>query len=154
MYQMKLEFLIAGTMESYIGYDFASDSQSEAFLPAIMNKNFKLAQDPLPKGIGGEIFQYAGVARLDSPGIVQIGYKPEKLAQAMEVADIKNLAPGFRVGRSRSIMISDLDGSIISAHKEDYLGKNISDYGLPKKFLKNLREVLLEKLKEKKSFLL
>jgi hypothetical protein len=50
----------------------------------------------------------------------------------MEVADIKNLAPGFRVGRSGSVMISDLDGSIISAHKEDYLEKNVSEYGLPK----------------------
>jgi serine phosphatase RsbU (regulator of sigma subunit) len=128
--------LIAGTMESYIGYDFASDSQSGAFLPALNDKNFKLAQDPLPKGIDGEIFQYAGVARLDSPGIVQIGYRPEKLAQAMEVADIKNLAPGFRVGKSGSIMVADLEGSILSAHKEEYLGKNISEYGLPKEIFK------------------
>jgi methyl-accepting chemotaxis protein len=87
--------LIGGTVESYIGYDYTADSQSAVFMTAITDINFELAQDPQPKGINKEVFQYVGVARIDAPGIVQIGYKPDKLYHAMEVADIKSLAAGF-----------------------------------------------------------
>ncbi|HYH01695.1 MAG TPA: hypothetical protein VEC37_01195, partial [Bacillota bacterium] len=83
--------LISGTKKDYIGFDFASAQQSAAFLPAIRDKQFELAQDPQPKGINHEMFQYVGVARQDAPGIVQIGYIPERLAKAMDVVAIKNL---------------------------------------------------------------
>lgn len=121
--------LIGGTLESYFGYDYASDPQSGSFLAAIFNKDFELAQDPLPKGINKEVFQYVGVARIDAPGIVQIGYKPEKLSNAMEVADIKNLAPGFRVGKSGSVMVADRYGKIISVADSKFLGKTLTEYG-------------------------
>ena len=106
--------LIGGTEASYLGYDMASAPQSAAFMPAISDKDFELVQDPMPKGINNEIFQYAGVARIDLPGIIQIGYRPEKLAETMEVADIRNLAAGFRVGKSGILMIADTDGTIVS----------------------------------------
>ena len=122
--------LIAGTVPSFIGYDFASAEQSSQFLPAITNPKFKLAQDPMPRGINQEIFQYVGVARVDSPGIVQIGYKPQKLINAMEVADIKNLAAGFRVGNSGGVVIVDFQGYILSTNNEENIGKRLNDIGL------------------------
>ncbi len=125
--------LIAGTMKDYIGYDFASDKQSAAFLPAISNKQFELAQDPQPKGINKEIFQYVGVARRDAPGIVQIGYVPQRLEQAMKVVDMKNLAPGFRIGNLGSVLIAMKTGKILSIANEKYLGKTIYDYGFTSK---------------------
>lgn len=121
--------LIGGPDAAYIGYDMASDEQSAAFLPAISDKNFEFVQDPMPKGSDKEIFQYAGVARMDSPGIVQIGYRPEKLAQIMEVADIKNLAAGFRVGKSGILMIADADGTIVSIGDAQYLNRSLTAYG-------------------------
>jgi hypothetical protein len=121
--------LIAGTVKEYIGYDFASDKQSAAFLPAIKDKQFELAQSPQPKGINKEMFQYVGVARQDAPGIVQIGYIPERLERAMEVVDIKNLAPGFRIGNSGGILIASGSGKIISVADGRYLGKTIYQYG-------------------------
>ncbi|MDD4239217.1 MAG: SpoIIE family protein phosphatase [Desulfotomaculaceae bacterium] len=120
--------LISGTVKDYYGYDFASDKQSAAFLPAIINKQFELAQDPQPKGINGEMFQYVGVARKDADGFVQIGYKPEKLANAMKVASIENLAPGFRVGNSGSVLIVLESGVIVSAVDKNYLGKTVDEY--------------------------
>lgn len=121
--------LIGGPDAAYIGYDMASDEQSAAFMAAISDKDFEFVQDPMPKGIDKEIFQYAGVARLDASGIVQIGYRPEKLAQIMEVADIKNLAAGFRVGKSGILMIATADGAIVSIADEDYLNQNVAAYG-------------------------
>jgi serine phosphatase RsbU (regulator of sigma subunit) len=120
--------LISGTVKDYYGYDFASNKQSAAFLPAIKNKQFELAQDPQPKGINGEMFQYVGVARKDADGIIQIGYKPEKLAKAMEVANIKNLAPGFRVGNSGSVLIALKSGVIVSSGDKNYLDKTVYEY--------------------------
>jgi len=120
--------LISGTVKDYYGYDFGSDKQSAAFLPAIKDKQFELAQDPQPKGINGEIFQYVGVARQDADGIVQIGYKPEKLSHAMEVANINNLAPGFRVGNSGSVSIALQSGVIVSSVEKQYLGKMVYEY--------------------------
>ncbi|MGE5398551.1 MAG: HAMP domain-containing protein, partial [Chitinophagales bacterium] len=120
--------LISGTVKDYYGYDYASDKQSAAFIPAIKNKQFELAQDPQPKGINGEMFQYVGVARKDADGIVQIGYKPEKLANAMKVANIKNLAPGFRVGNSGSVLVALTSGEIVSCVDRAYLGKTVKEY--------------------------
>ncbi|NLV21987.1 MAG: PP2C family protein-serine/threonine phosphatase [Syntrophomonadaceae bacterium] len=120
--------LISGTVKEYYNYRFAADKQSAAFLPAIKDKTFELAQDPQPKGINGEIFQYVGVARKDADGIVQIGYRPEKLANAMEVADIKNLAPGFRVGNSGSVIIATKTGVIVSAADKNFIAKTIYEF--------------------------
>ncbi len=122
--------LIGSSFKNYVGYNYAADPQSAAFLPAITDKSFELAQDPQPKGISREMFQYAGVARVDEPGIVQIGYSPEKLSHAMEVADIKNLTPGFRIGKSGSVMISDINGTITSTSEDAFLGSSLSEYGL------------------------
>jgi hypothetical protein len=120
-------------LKDYIGYDYASDPQSATFLPALRDKRFELAQDPQPKGINKEIFQYVGVARQDAAGIVQIGYVPDRLEHAMKVVDIKNLAPGFRIGNSGSILIALQSGKIVSIAESEYLGKSINEYGLPQK---------------------
>lgn len=129
--------LFSGTVKEYYNYDMASDPQSAAFMPAIKNKLFELAQDPQPKGINKEIFQYVGVSRKDAPGIVQIGYRPDKLARAMEVANIKNLAPGFRVGNFGSVLIALKSGEIVSIGDDKYLGKTITEYGFDKNKLSN-----------------
>ncbi|MDD3363711.1 MAG: SpoIIE family protein phosphatase [Syntrophomonas sp.] len=142
--------LIGGTMESYIGYDFASDDQSSAFLPAITEKDFELAQDPQPKGINKEVFQYVGVARIDTPGIVQIGYRPEKLSHAMEVADIKNLATGFRVGKSGSVMIVDQMGEIVSVANPALLGQTLVAYGFEENSIKDSEGSFIAEITGKK----
>lgn len=138
--------LISGTKKDYIGYDYVSDKQSAAFLPAIKDKRFELAQDPQPKGINKEMFQYVGVARRDSDGIVQIGYVPERLARAMEVAAIKNLAHGFRIGNSGSVLIALISGKIVSIEEEKYLGKTIYDYGFDKSDIKARRGSFIKKI--------
>ncbi|HBF38028.1 MAG TPA: hypothetical protein DDW50_11970 [Firmicutes bacterium] len=144
--------LISGTKKGYIGYNFASDQQSAAFLPAIKDKRFELAQDPQPKGINKEIFQYVGVARQDVDGIVQIGYKPEKLVQVMKVADIKNLAPGFRIGNSGGIFIAlKSGGKIVSIDEPRFLGKTIDEYGLSSRKVQGSHGAFVTKLSGQKA---
>ena len=121
--------LIQSIPKEYEGYDMASAPQSAAFLPAITYPNFSLVQSPQPKGIDNEMFQYVGVCRTDSPGIIQIGMKPQRLAEAMEIASIENLAPGFRIGSSGSIIVCQ-EEEIVSIADKAFVGASIGDYGI------------------------
>jgi hypothetical protein len=122
--------LVGSTIHNYIGYNFASQPQSKPFLLAIYYKDFKLAQEPKPKGIEkNEIFQYTGVSRMDEPGIVQIGYKPERLYHALAAADIRRVASGYRIRQTGSIIVTDLDGKILSSTDGRYTGKNVTAVG-------------------------
>lgn len=122
--------LIASIPEQYQGYDMASSPQSAAFMPCITDPAFELAQDPKPKGIDqSKIFQYVGVARKDRPGIVQIGYQPKRLQEAMEVADIANLSTGFRIGTHGTVMVSRNKIVVSSANPAD-IGKTLAEIGV------------------------
>lgn len=132
--------LIASIPHKYEGFNMAKTQQSRAFMPAITNPDFELVQDPRMRGAEDGIFQYAGVARVGTPGIIEIGFEPERLAEATKLADIKNISDGFRIGKSGSIIIVK-DDKIIS-------------FGIDKaKALKNIEDKLV-KLSQKtdKSF--
>lgn len=122
--------LVASTIPPYVGYDYASDPQSAVFLLAIEYSYFELAQPPQPKGINKEMFQYIGVSRLDEPGIVQVGYRPEHLYEAIAAADIARVAEATRVGRSGGMVITDLDGLVVSAGNEDAVGRPVDELGI------------------------
>lgn len=106
--------LIASSPEKYKGFDMSSTQQTKAFMPAITNPNFELVQAPMMRGAKDGIFQYAAVARIGEPGIVEIGFRPERLEEAVKLADIKNISDGFRIGESGSIIIIKND-KIVSA---------------------------------------
>lgn len=96
----------------YEGHSMAASAQSAAFMPAITNAAFAFVQDPQNKGlatiagdVGAKLFQYAGVARRDRPGIVEIGYRAERLAEAMRLADIDEIAATTRIGRDGRVKI-------------------------------------------------
>ncbi|WP_449258586.1 hypothetical protein [Chlorobium limicola] len=121
------------TIGSYIGYDMTSDPQSKEFMLAIYYKDFELAQKPQPKGIDKTLFQYAGVDRLDQPGIVQVGFRPERLKRVLQTADISRVAREWRIGARGLVMIADFDGRILSTFDGRNLGKSLTAYGFPEK---------------------
>lgn len=106
--------LIASIPNKYKGFDMSSTEQTRMFMPALKNPNFELVQDPMMRGAHDGIFQYAGVARIGTPGIIEIGFKPERLEEAVELADIKTISDGFRIGKSGSIIIISADKIISS----------------------------------------
>ncbi|WP_242664303.1 cache domain-containing protein [Chlorobium sp. N1] len=125
--------LVGSSLPDYVGYDMASKPQSKAFMLAIYYRDFELAQKPQPKGIDGTLFQYAGVARIDRPGIVQVGFKPERLEKVMETADISKVAKDWRIGANGQVMIADFDGKILSTIDGRHLGESLAEYGFPEK---------------------
>ena len=92
---------------NYRGYDMNSQAQSAAFIPALTDKNFELVQPPQLNGSFNIPFQYAGVARIDKPGIVQIGYRPERILEAQHLADIKQIEKGTRIGNNGTLTITE-----------------------------------------------
>ena len=104
--------LIRSLPAKYAGYAMGSSEQSRPFMRAIADKSFEMVQEPSKKGSDGQLFQYAGVARLDRPGIVQVGWRPERLETARKLADVDAIAPSMHVGRCGRVemtMQSDAD---------------------------------------------
>ncbi|NLA26706.1 MAG: SpoIIE family protein phosphatase [Firmicutes bacterium] len=125
----------SGNEGFYMNYDMHTEKpQSAAFMEALANPDFELAQDPLPRSVDSELFQYAGVARRgERPGIVQIGYYPARLEEAMAIADIANLSDGFRIGTGGKIIVCA--GKLIVSAAE-HVGKEISLLGITEANLK------------------
>lgn len=103
--------LIASIPEQYRGYDMKNSEQSGEFLRAIRDPKFELVQEPRQNGIHKILFQYAGVARKDRPGVVQIGYHPERLENAMNVANVNAIAGIFRIGNDGILRIKHLNST-------------------------------------------
>ncbi len=133
---------------SATGYDMASNAQSREFLKGLGDPDFEFVQGAQPRGMDQEIFQYTGVSRLDETGIVQIGYYPTRLANAMSLADIENLADGFRIGNHGSILITK-SGKIVSSINDKLLGMRMDSFGIQSGTL-NKKEPFYATIEEKK----
>ncbi|MBS1369085.1 MAG: SpoIIE family protein phosphatase [Lentisphaeria bacterium] len=76
-----------------------------------------------------DIVQYAAVSRLDAPGVVCIVSKPERVRRALEIADIRNFAEGFRIGRHGGMLVVR-DGDIICDGTLDIPEKKLAELDL------------------------
>lgn len=131
--------ITASSKIEYLNFDMASSQQSAEFLKILKDPTLEIAQDPQPKGFDGVMMQYAGVTRLDAPGLVQIAYHAKRLQEAMEIATIEKLAPGFRIGKNGNILIIQ-DGLIKSIADEKWLNKSIEEYGISPTQLKTISD--------------
>ena len=95
---------------NYRGYDMNSKTQSAAFMPALTDKNFELVQPPQLNGSFNILFQYVGVARIDKPGIVQIGYRPERVIEAQHLAEVKQIEKDTHIGTNGTLHITESSG--------------------------------------------
>jgi methyl-accepting chemotaxis protein len=115
------------SIADFVGFDFNSSEQTKPFLPAIKDKNFMLAQTPTPRGIDKTLFQYIGVARIDEPGIVQIGVEPKSIETLTKLIDIQNLINDTYVGKNGYAFILDKTGTIIAHKNNDQIGKSLKE---------------------------
>lgn len=117
------------TVDKFKGFDFASSDQSKVFLPALTDKNFQLVQEPTERGADKVLFQYVGVARLDKPGIVQIGLTPKKLQDEIAKNDISTIASKVSFGKDGYVFIIDKTANKIISHKDaSLIGKSLDDF--------------------------
>ncbi len=108
--------LIASSEPGFLGFRMDSTEQSAAFMPAITDKTFELVQEPQERGIDHVIVQYAGVARLDAPGIVQIAYEADNVFNFSDIELMRGIMQGLPIGGSgRFIVLEDGDDPVVFA---------------------------------------
>lgn len=122
-----------GSVPDVFGFDFNSSDQTKPFLTGLADKNFAMAQDAQERGIDKELFQYITVARVDKPGLVQIGVTPKELQELMDRVNVTKIAKTTKVGKNGYVIILDKNGKVISHPKDSELGKMLKDYEWGKK---------------------
>lgn len=127
--------LIHGNIEDFLGFDFKTTEQTKPFLKILEDKNFTLAQEPTPRGTDKTLFQYIGVARVDGPGIVQIGLQPKAIEDLLRVMDLQDLIKKIQVGKEGYAFIVDLDGQVIAHPNSEKIGTSIKEFDWAKDVL-------------------
>lgn len=122
-----------GTVPGFFGFDFKTTDQTKPFMEIIKDPTLEMAQDPSERGTDKVLFQYISVARLDQPGIVQVGVRPERLAEAMKKAEVATLSQSVIFGKTGYVFIVDkATGSILSHKDPSLIGKSLNDLGIEK----------------------
>jgi len=93
--------LIAGIPDKYKGMDIRKLPQFQEFEGVLKDKSFEAVQQHAENNA----LQYACAARQEKPGFVLIGYEPERLAEAMRMADVKTIAGLHRLGNHGQMRI-------------------------------------------------
>ena len=100
--------VIASSEPGFLGFRMDSTEQSKEFMPAVEDKTFELVQEPQERGIDHVIVQYAGVARLDEPGIVQIAYEADNVFNVSDIEVIRDIIQALPIGSGgRFLMLED-----------------------------------------------
>jgi serine phosphatase RsbU (regulator of sigma subunit)/anti-sigma regulatory factor (Ser/Thr protein kinase) len=121
--------LVLSTDPAVQGYDMKSQDQSRPFMGAVSDPKFSLAQAPQPRGLDKAEYQYVGVARRDTPGIVQIGYYPQRMRDTLNLFKIDNLSSGLRVAEEGSVLVFQ-KGVVRSGANHAWIGKKLAWFGL------------------------
>jgi methyl-accepting chemotaxis protein len=130
--------LLYSNIPPYIGFDFESGDQSRPFMEALTNKDFILVQEAQKNVREGVMRQYTGIARLDKPGIIQIGFQPEDLGKLIErintlTESLTNLRKNVQlqtfventiVPEDGFVVVLDSLGNVIAHTDKSYIGKN------------------------------
>jgi methyl-accepting chemotaxis protein len=123
-----------GTIASNYGMDFNTEESMKPFAAALANPEFELAQDPAVRTIDNALFQYAGVARKDKPGIIQIGVAPWKLLKDLKDSDISSISKDSTFGASGIVILVNKDSDVIVSHRSASIqGKKAAEFDWGKK---------------------
>jgi len=107
-----------GTIATSYGLDLNYNDRMKPFLTALTDPNFELVQDPIVRGSDNALFQYAGVARKDKSGIIQVGVSGRKLQSELEKADISSISKTTSFGANGIVIIVDKESDKIISHKD------------------------------------
>lgn len=118
------------TIDAYVGFDMDSGDQSREFMRIIDDPSFELVQDPQANVAAGEIVQYAGVARKDAAGFVQVGINPQYLEQVIASTETSVALKEIEYGSAGYLFAYDKDGIIIAHKNDSVIGEKADAIGI------------------------
>ncbi|KMT23231.1 methyl-accepting chemotaxis protein [Clostridium cylindrosporum] len=119
----------------YINFNFADSEQTKPFLDILSGKIDSLAQEPMPKGVDGELFQFVGVKGPDG-GIVQVGFSPKAIISIKSTLNMENLLTNMKLGNDGKAFVVSSDGIILFHPDKALKGKKISEVNNGKELIK------------------
>lgn len=122
------------THEDLIGFDLNSSEQSKPFMAGANDPTFELAQEPANRGLDNQLFQYAGVGRLDQPGIIQIGILPDTIARVISANNLSNILERTKFD-SAMPWIANEEGLITYHQDPNFAGRSLEDLGIASKII-------------------
>ncbi len=130
---------IASVPDKYVGrHNYKDHAATLPYMGLIRDKNLLIVEKPRPSATereGAVVYQqYAGVPRLDRPGIIQVVLNAEHYGRAAAAASIANLATDYNIGRTGYAVLCHGD-KIASAPERGWTGRSALDYGLPEEVL-------------------
>ena len=112
-------------------YDFAAYPETKKYMAILKNKDLILAEPlRLSAYSHGAYFKYVGVARLDAPGIIQLGVGGAAYNQYMSAASLQNMVANYLIGDTGAAYIFDKTGLAEGATDIKRSGYSLEQLGL------------------------
>lgn len=122
--------IVATTYPDYLGYHMDAAQQSGEFLALLEGKLTEYVQEPRAVGYDGvREMQYAAALLPGGGGFAQVGFVPQRLYDAMEVADLSGLVRSLRIGYEGGMLLLK-DDVVVSACREELVGLSVADLRL------------------------
>ncbi|MCH4158429.1 MAG: SpoIIE family protein phosphatase [Acidaminococcaceae bacterium] len=124
--------IVAGYPEHYVGqFNYGKHRETLKYMPLIKNQNLIIVDGPrLSSDLRADYYMYAGVARLDQPGIIQVAMEARDYNKSMDVTSYQNLAADYTVGDTGAVYILDKTGTVVGATDSRQLGLNLEQLHL------------------------
>ena len=119
-----------GTVSDYFGFDMSGSEQTVPFMELLKGNNLELAQEPQPNGTLGILFQYIGVSRMDTTGLVQIGMQPTRLEAALANNEIGVVLSDYIEENEGVFALHVADRTVAWHNNESLIGLGVEEIGL------------------------
>lgn len=130
--------IIAGTIAEYVGVGVDDGEQIGYFKAILEDSAIELVQKITPATADGVLMQYAGVARKDKKGIVQIGMEPKRMIETLSRNKIAYVLSMVVSDENENILLVDKKtGLIEESTNSEYDLKNLYDLGFDKEIVQN-----------------
>lgn len=145
--------LYAGSEPKYYGYNFNSGNQLKFFLPMLSDKTLSLCQDIVPNTAEYKMMQYAACWMEDGSSIVQIGLEPERVMEQTKKNEISYVFSLFAVDDGAVLVAIDPETYGVSGTTDqEFLGKKITQIGIPKEKIQNWGKGFYAQVNGKRSY--
>ena len=97
--------IIAAVPQSYVGHNLAESEDTRPFLTCISSPGYELCVRSSSSEADQRAMQYAGVHRLDAPGVVRLGFRTNLEQAAREADSISRLSSSLRLGSTGRVFV-------------------------------------------------